>query len=65
MHIGELKKLGFIRKSDSRHSSAIFIVQRHNEQVRGKSRMMMICLDRAKNNAKIEELRITNEDSEK
>ena len=39
MHITELLKLGVIRKSISRQRSPAFIVNKHSEQVRGKSRM--------------------------
>lgn len=41
MHISELIKLGVIRKSDSPHRSAAFIVKNHSEIIRGKSRMVI------------------------
>ena len=41
MHIKDLLKLGVIRKSDSRHRSAAFIVRKHSEIIRGKSRMVI------------------------
>ena len=41
MHIKELLELGVIRKSNSPHRSAAFIVNKHSEQVRGKSRMVI------------------------
>ncbi|KAH7677163.1 DNA/RNA polymerases protein, partial [Dioscorea alata] len=40
MHIEELLKVGVIRSSKSRHRTAAFIVNKHSEQVRGKSRMV-------------------------
>lgn len=39
--ISELEKLGFIRKSESRHRSPSFFVNNHNEHVRGKARMVI------------------------
>ena len=39
MHIKDLEKLKVIRKSESSHRSATFIVKKHIEIVRGKSRM--------------------------
>ena len=41
MHITELLKLWVIRKSTSRHRSPACIVNKHSEQVRGKSRMVI------------------------
>ena len=41
LHINELLKLGVIQKSISRHGSHAFIVNKHSEQVRGKSRMVI------------------------
>ena len=41
LHINELLKLGVIQKSTSRHRSHAFIVNKHSEQVRGKSRMVI------------------------
>lgn len=41
MHIKELESLGLIRKSESPHRSAAFIVRNHAEIVRGKSRMVI------------------------
>jgi len=41
MHIEELLKLGVIRRSTSRHRSPAFIVNKHSEQVREKSRMVI------------------------
>ena len=41
LHIKELLKLGVIRKSTSRHRSPAFIVNKHIEQVRGKSRVVI------------------------
>ena len=41
LHINELLKLGVIQKSTSRHRSHIFIVNKHNEQVRMKNRMVI------------------------
>ena len=41
MHISELLKLGVIRKSISRHRSPAFIINKHSEQIRGKSRMVI------------------------
>lgn len=40
MHIEELLKLKVIRNSHSRHRTNAFIVMKHSEQVRGKSRMV-------------------------
>ena len=40
-HINYLLKLGVIRRSDSPHSSAAFLVNKHSEQKRGKSRMVI------------------------
>lgn len=39
-HIADLLRLGLIRRSDSLHRSAVFIVIKHSEQVRG-SRMVI------------------------
>ena len=41
MHISELLKLGVIRRSSSPHRSPAFIVRKHSEIVRGKSRMVI------------------------
>ena len=41
MHITELLKLVVIKKSTSKHRSSAFIVNKHSEQVRGKSRMVI------------------------
>ena len=41
MHISGLLMLKVIRKSISRHRSPAFIVNKHSEQVRGKSRMVI------------------------
>ncbi|KAL4579631.1 hypothetical protein LXL04_015785 [Taraxacum kok-saghyz] len=41
LHISELLKLGVIRKSDSPQRSAAFIVRKHSEIVREKSRMVI------------------------
>lgn len=41
MHISELLQLGIIRRSDSPHKSSAFIVRKHSEIVRGKSRMVI------------------------
>ena len=41
LHINELLKLGVIQKSTSRHRSPAFIVNKHSEQVRGQSRMVI------------------------
>ena len=41
MHINELLKLGVIRKSTNIYCSPAFIVHNHNEQMRGKSRMVI------------------------
>nr|AWA81915.1 replicase [Sweet potato vein clearing virus] len=41
LHIDELLKGGFIRPSNSKHSSPAFIVNKHSEQKRGKSRMVI------------------------
>ena len=41
MHIGDLNKLKIIRRSESPHRSATFIVKKHSEIVRGKSRMII------------------------
>ena len=41
LHINELLKLEVIQKSISRHRSPAFIVNKHSEQVRGKSRMVI------------------------
>ena len=41
LHINELLRLGVIQKSTSRHRSPAFIVNKHSEQVRGKSRMVI------------------------
>ena len=39
--INDLLKLGVIRRSDSPHRSAAFLVNKHSEQKRGKSRMVI------------------------
>ena len=41
MHINELLKLGVMRKSTSRHRSPAVLVNKHSEQVRSKSRMVI------------------------
>jgi hypothetical protein len=41
MHIEELIKLGAIRESRSPHRSTAFIVRKHNEIVREKSRIVI------------------------
>ena len=41
MHIGELLKLELIRRSNSPYRSPTFIVQKHSEIVREKSRMVI------------------------
>ena len=41
MHISELLRLKVIRKSISRHRSPAFIINKHSEQVRGKSRIVI------------------------
>ena len=41
MHIGDLNKLKIIRRSTSPHRIAAFIVRKHSEIVRGKSRMVI------------------------
>ena len=41
MHIDILNKLGIIRKTDSRHRTSAFIVQKESERKRGQSRMVM------------------------
>ena len=41
MHINELWKLGVIRRPNSPHRSPAFIVRKHSEIVRGKSRMVI------------------------
>ena len=41
LHINELLKLGVIQKNISRHRSPAFIVTKHSEQVREKSRMVI------------------------
>ena len=41
MHITYLLKLGVIRKSTSRHRSPVFKVNKHNEQVRENSKMVI------------------------
>ena len=41
MHISELLKGEFIRTSNSKHCSYAFIVNKHSEQKRGKSRMVI------------------------
>ena len=41
MHITELLKFGVIRKSTSRHRMSAFIVNKHSDQVRSKSRMVI------------------------
>ena len=40
-HINDLLKLGVIRRSDSPHRSAVFLINKHSEQKRGKSRMVI------------------------
>lgn len=39
-HIEELLKMKLIRPSTSRHRSAAFVVNKHSEEIRGKSRMV-------------------------
>lgn len=41
MHIEELLKLGVIRKSECPHRSSTFIVRKHSEIIREKSRMVI------------------------
>ncbi|DAF42458.1 TPA_asm: replicase [Bacopa monnieri virus 3] len=41
MHIDELIKMEFIQNSNSKHSSSAFIVNKHSEIKRGKSRMVI------------------------
>lgn len=41
-HITELMTLGVIRPSSSRDRTTAFIVNKHSEQIRGKSRMVYI-----------------------
>ncbi|GAB4853308.1 hypothetical protein Ancab_040598 [Ancistrocladus abbreviatus] len=41
MHIKELEQLNVIQRSSSPHRSAAFIVNKHSEQVRGKTRMVI------------------------
>ena len=41
MHINDLLKLGVIRRSESPHRSSSFLVNKHSEQKRGKSRMVI------------------------
>ena len=41
MHINDLLKLGVIRISESLHRSTTFLVNKHSEQKRGKSRMVI------------------------
>ena len=40
-HINDLLKLGVIRRSESLHRSAAFLVNKHSEQKRGKGRMVI------------------------
>ena len=40
-HIDDLLKLEAIRRSDLPHRSAAFLVNKHSEQKRGKSRMVI------------------------
>ena len=40
-HINDLLKLGVIRRSDSPHRSVAFLMNKHSEQKRGKSRMII------------------------
>ena len=41
LHIKELLKLRVIQKRTSRHRNSVFIVNKHSEQVRGNSRMVI------------------------
>lgn len=41
MHIKDLQKLKVIQKNISQHRGPAFIVNKHSEQVRGKSRMVI------------------------
>lgn len=41
MHINELTKLGVIQKSQSKHRSAAFILNKHAKLSRGKNRMVI------------------------
>ena len=41
MHIDELLEKQYIQKSNSKHNSPAFIVNKHSEQKRGKSRMVI------------------------
>ena len=41
MHIDELLEKQYIQRSNSKHNSASFIVNKHSEQKRGKSRMVI------------------------
>ena len=40
-HINDLLKLYVIRRSDSPHRSAAFLVNKHSEQKKGKNRMVI------------------------
>ena len=51
MHINDLLKLGVIRRSMSPHRSATFLVNKHSEHKRGKSRIV-INYKRLNDNAK-------------
>ena len=41
MHIKELLENKYIQESNSKHTSPAFIVNKHSEQKRGKSRMVI------------------------
>ena len=41
MHIDELSEKQYIQKSNSKHNSPAFIVNKHSEQKKGKSRMVI------------------------
>ena len=41
IHINELLEKGYIQESNSKHTSPAFIVNKHSEQKRGKSRMVI------------------------
>ena len=41
MHIDELLEKQYIQKSNSKHNSPAFIVNKHSEQKRGKSGMVI------------------------
>ena len=41
IHINELLENNYIQKSNSKHTSPAFIVIKHSEQKRGKSRMVI------------------------